>query len=202
MDNGAEPAPGVGGIWDSTAGRVSEAFGEDRNRSENARRRSARLAEILLIDAWTGLRWSEPRTLRVRDFVEVPLPILVVQVAEPEGVAVEVTKSRKSRRVPVADRILPMVRRMATTREPDAPLFTTYTGHQLHATAFKRTLDWRVVGSGRRIHDLRHTAAACGWRVGSIRSRCRPGWVTRRSRRRICTCNIWERPLTSPDWPA
>ena len=101
---------------------------------ENGRKRSVRLAEILLIAAWTGLRWSELRALRVRDFVEVPLPILVVQVAEPEGVAVKVTKSRKSRRVPVADRILSMVRRMAASREADAPLFVTYTGHQLHAT--------------------------------------------------------------------
>ena len=31
-----------------------------------------------MIDAWTGLRWSELRAIRVRDFVEVPLPLLVV----------------------------------------------------------------------------------------------------------------------------
>ena len=73
--------------------------------------------------------------------------MLVVQVAEPEGVAVKVTKSRKSRRVPVADRgVLPMVRRMATNRDPDASLFTTYTGHQLHATAFQA--DSRLGGGG------------------------------------------------------
>jgi hypothetical protein len=33
---------------------------------------------------------------------------------------------------------------------------------QAHASAFKRTLDWPVVGEGRRILDLRHTAA-CLW---------------------------------------
>ena len=42
--------------------------------------------------------------------------------------AVKVTKSRKSRRVPVADRILAMVRRMAASREADAPLFVTTRG--------------------------------------------------------------------------
>ena len=53
-----------------------------------AAKRNDRLAELLLVDAWTGLRWSELRAIRVRDFVEVPLPVLVVQVAAPEGVAV------------------------------------------------------------------------------------------------------------------
>lgn len=154
---------------------------------ENARTRSARLAEILLIDAWTGLRWSELRALRVRDFVEVPLPVLVVQVAEPEGVAVKVTKSRKSRRVPVADRVLPMVRRMATDREPDSPLFRTYTGHQLHATAFKRTLDWSVVGEGRRIHDLRHTAA-CLWLARGVDPVTVQAWMGHAS---IATTNLY-----------
>ncbi len=32
-------------------------------------------------------------------------------------------------------------------------------GHQLHASAFKRTLPWTRVARGRLIHDLRHTAA-------------------------------------------
>jgi hypothetical protein len=33
--------------------------------------------------------------MSVRDFVEVPLPILVVQRAEPEGVEIKSTKSGK-----------------------------------------------------------------------------------------------------------
>ena len=53
--------------------------------------RDQRLADILLVGTWTGLRWSELRALRVRDFVEVPLPVLVVQRAEPEGVQVKGT---------------------------------------------------------------------------------------------------------------
>jgi integrase len=48
--------------------------------------RDERLADLLLIDAWTGLRWSELRAIRIRDFIEVPLPLLVVQRAAPEGV--------------------------------------------------------------------------------------------------------------------
>jgi hypothetical protein len=67
------------------------------------------------------------------------------------------TKSNKSRLVP--DRVLPLVRAMAIGREADAPLFVTSSGHRLHASAFKRTLAWAKVAGGRRIHDLRHTAA-------------------------------------------
>lgn len=77
--------------------------------------RDRRLADILLIAGWTGLRWSELRAIRVRDFVEVPMPTLVVQRAEPEGVATKTTKSGRSRRVPVADRVLRRSRRPTST---------------------------------------------------------------------------------------
>ena len=115
------------------------------------------------------------------------MPILVVQVAAPEGVEVKVTKSRKSRRVPVADRVLPMVRRMAAGRDADAPLFVTETGHRLHATAFKRTLNWPVVGEGRRIHDLRHTAA-CLWLARGVDPVTVQTWMGHAS---IATTNLY-----------
>jgi hypothetical protein len=41
-----------------------------------ARTRNERLADILLIAGWTGLRWSELRAARVRDFVQIPMPLL------------------------------------------------------------------------------------------------------------------------------
>jgi hypothetical protein len=42
-------------------------------------------------------------------------------------------------RVPIADRVLPVVRAMAVDRDADTRLFVTESGHQLHASAFKRT---------------------------------------------------------------
>ena len=36
-----------------------------------ASERDQRLADVLLIASWTGLRWSELREVRVRDFVRV-----------------------------------------------------------------------------------------------------------------------------------
>ena len=42
---------------------------------------------------------------------------------------VRMTTSRRSRGVPVPDRVLPQVRAMAAGREAEAPLFVTAAGH-------------------------------------------------------------------------
>jgi integrase len=149
--------------------------------------RDQRLADLLLIDAWTGLRWSELRSIRVRDFIEVPLPVLVVQRAAPEGVRVKVTKSGKSRRVPVADRVLPLVQALTIGRTADDLLCVTGSGHQLHASAFKRTLAWTRVARGRRIHDLRHTAA-CLWLARGVNPVTVQAWMGHAS---IATTNLY-----------
>jgi integrase len=162
----------------------------------NAAERDQRLADVLLVDAWTGLRWSELRAIRVRDFVRVPMPVLVVQRAEPEGVRVKSTKSGRSRRVPVADRVLPIVRELAAGREVDAPLFVTSSSHRLHASAFKRTLAWSTVAEGRRIHDLRHTAA-CLWLTLGVDVVTVQAWMGHAS---IATTNLYLHHLgTSAD---
>jgi len=131
-----------------------------RGRRATCRGTSAeRLADILLVAGWTGLRWSELRALRVRDFVEVPMPTVVVQRAAPEGVETKTTNSGRSRRAPVADRVLPLVRAMAAGREADAPLFVTSSGHRLHSTAFKRTLGWSTLAADSRLVDARGRSA-------------------------------------------
>jgi integrase len=156
--------------------------------------RDQRLADILLVGAWTGLRWSELRAVRVRDFVEVPLPVLVVQRAEPEGVQVKGTKSGRSRRVPVADRVLPLVRSLAAGREADDLLCVTSSGHRLHASAFKRTLAWASIAQGRRIHDLRHTAA-CLWLARGVDPVTVQAWIGHAS---IATTNLSLHHLGTP----
>lgn len=163
---------------------------------QDARERDERLADLLLLDAWTGLRWSELRAIRVRDFVEVPLPVLIVQRAAPEGVEVKVTKSGRSRRVPVADRVLPLVQALTLGRAADDLLCVTSSGHQLHASAFKRTLAWPRVARGRRIHDLRHTAA-CLWLARGVDPVTVQTWMGHAS---IATTNLYLHHLgTSAD---
>ena len=161
-----------------------------------AREQDGRLADVLLVAAWTGLRWSELRAVRVRDFVELPLPVLIVQRAEPEGVRVKGTKSGRSRRVPVADRVLPIVRGLAVDREPSSALFVTSSGHRLHASAFKRSLRWATLAEGRRIHDLRHTAA-CLWLARGVDPVTVQAWMGHAS---IATTNLYLHHLgTSAD---
>ena len=153
----------------------------------------ARLADVLLVAGWTGLRWSELREVRVRDFVEVPLPLLLVSRAAPEGVDVKTTKSGRRRSVPVSDRVLPIVRALAADRRLDDLLFVTSSGHRLHASAVKRTVQWTEVSGGRRIHDLRHTAA-CLWLARGVDAVTVQTWLGHAS---IATTNIYLHHLGS-----
>lgn len=99
----------------------------------------AQLACVLLILGWTGLWWGEARAVQFGDLMEVPTPGLLISRSVPEGVGTKAPKGNRSRRVPIANRILPFVRQFADGKERDELLL--------------RTLQ------GARLHDLRHTAA-------------------------------------------
>ena len=101
--------------------------------------------------------------------------------------------SGKSRRVPVADRVLPLVQACAQEKGPDDLLFTTRTGHQLHASAVNRSVAWSTVAPGRRIHDLRHTAA-CLWLAKGVDPVTVQAWLGHQS---IATTNIYLHHLGS-----
>lgn len=146
-----------------------------------------RLADVLLVLGWTGLRWSEARAVRVEDLMRVPTPGLLIRRAAPEGIGVKATKGRRSRRVPLADRVLPLVLAMANGKEPDDLLFTTEGGAQLHRTAVLRAVAWRRASFGRRIHDLRHTAA-CLWLARGVDPGTVQAWMGHES---IATTNLY-----------
>jgi integrase len=150
-------------------------------------RENARLADILLVLGWTGLRWSEARAVRAEDLMRVPTPGLMIRRAAPEGVGTKSTKGRRSRRVPLANRVLPLVLAMAEGREPGDLLFTTEGGSQLHRTATLRVVHWRRTGFGRRIHDLRHTAA-CLWLARGVDPGTVQAWMGHES---IATTNLY-----------
>ncbi|MEU6135510.1 tyrosine-type recombinase/integrase [Nocardioides sp. NPDC047086] len=124
--------------------------------------RNKRLADILLVLGWTGLRWGEARAMTVSDVMEIPTPGLMVRRSRSEGIETKSTKGRRSRRVPLANRVLPIVRGLTIGKQPSDPLFTTDAGALLHRGSVVRTMRWEQTGQGRRLHDLRHTAA-CLW---------------------------------------
>ena len=138
--------------------------------------RNERLADIVWLSAYTGLRWSELRELCVFDVVEIPVPRLLVRRATPEGVKTKRPKSGRSRQVPLAETVLPIVRNLAQGKGPDDLLVTTDQGKRLNATAFKRSTDWTVNGKGRRLHDLRHTAA-CLWLEAGVSVTTVQAWM-------------------------
>jgi integrase len=140
-----------------------------------------RLADILLVLGWSGLRWGEARAMQVASLMEVPTPALMVRRSQPEGSPVKATKGRSMRRVPLGNRVLPIVRELARGKAAHDLLFTTSGGAQLWRSSSLRVLDWSRLddhgnsvgtGRGRRLHDLRHTAA-CLW----LARRIDPGTV-------------------------
>lgn len=147
--------------------------------------RDDRLADVLLVMAWTGLRWGDARAVIVDDIVEVPTPGLLVRRSAPEGVGTKATKGRRSRRVPVANRVLPLVEEMSRDKSLGDLLLTTAGGARLHRSAVLRTLDWPVTGRGRRLHDLRHTAA-CLWLARGVDPGTVQAWMGHES---IATTN-------------
>jgi integrase len=144
-------------------------------RDEVAERNPA-LADAVWLAGWTGLRWSELRELRVGDFLERPVPRRVIRRAQPEGIGTKRPKSNKSRHVPLVDAVLPLVRRMVAGKRDDELIVTTGNGARLYATAFKRSTDWQVTGRGRRLHDLRHTAA-CLWLEAGVSPTTVQAWL-------------------------
>jgi integrase len=119
-----------------------------------------RAAECALFLALTGVRWGEARALRVCDVHELPMPRLSVSRSQPESAGPpKSTKSGRTRFVPLTDEALAVVRRLSMGKSGQDLLLTTSGGAQLHRTAFIRTAGWETTGRGRRLHDLRHTAA-------------------------------------------
>ena len=151
---------------------VKEMYPYSEDELERVYRRAAdqnqRLADLVLIDAWTGLRWSELRSIRVRDFVEVPLPMLVVHRAEPEGVEIKSTKSGRSSR---SDRgsCTALSRACAEDRSPDR-LFVTEIGPPTarHRVQTDTPLGPRSpTGGGSTTCGTR--LPVCGWPAASTR---------------------------------
>jgi integrase len=124
--------------------------------------RSPRQAELALVLGLTGLRWGELSGMRVRDVMTVPHAALRVLRSASDGHAVRHrTKGGREygRAVPLARELIPIVESWASGKEADDLLFTTGEGHRLNNSNWRRIVGWPALCRGRRVHDLRHTAA-------------------------------------------
>ena len=98
--------------------------------------------------------------------------------------------------MPVADRVLPIVRALAEGREPDDLLFVTEPATSCTPRRSSERSRWAAVAEGRRIHDLRHTAA-CLWLARGVDPVTVQAWMGHAS---IATTNLYLHHLgTSAD---
>lgn len=107
----------------------------------------------------TGIRWGELSALRVRDVQLLPYPAFRVSRSGPSGHAIRTqTKGGAARTVPLPPQVVEIVKPLLD-RSAQALLFTSATGERLHGSNWKRDVKWAAHAEGRRVHDLRHTAA-------------------------------------------
>lgn len=129
------------------------------------------LADVMLVLARTGLRWSEARAITVAD---ADPEEIVVDKASGERSGLHTLPPERVRHVPVSPRVRPIMRRIVAGRDADELLFTTSFGTPLNRAIVLRRLNWPVTGRGRHLPDLRHTAAYLwleeGVSPGTVRS--------------------------------
>lgn len=124
------------------------------------REHSPQLSDAVMVLGYTGLRWGELRVLRVRDVqTQDAMMRLNIRVSQSEGMKPKLPKSGKSRHVPVPSKAQEVVLRCIEGKEPGELVFTTVRGNMLHKSNLRRGVHWADLAKGRRLHDLRHTAA-------------------------------------------
>jgi integrase len=137
-----------------------------------------RYRNVVPVLALAGLRWGELAGLQVGDRVSVPGPALRLRrtvLASGGGAPyVDTLKSNRARTVPLVLDLLPIVDCWSTGKAPDAWLFGAPEGGPLRESNWKRSVGWSAATSavgvpGFRVHDLRHTAASCGWPLARTR---------------------------------
>lgn len=113
---------------------------------------------VVLVAAYTGLRWGELRGLLVKDVRMVgDRMVLSVVRSHSEGVSVKDVKQSQARVVPVPEAAVWAVREAVLGKGRLECVFTSPAGGLLDRGNFRRDA-WDSVRAGRSIQDLRHTA--------------------------------------------
>lgn len=134
-------------------------------------------ADIALVLGLTGLRWGELVSLRVRDVQQLPYPALRVSRSKPDGEPVRnITKGGKPRTVPLTDDAAAIILPLLTARKPDDLVFPSATGSFRSGNNWKRDAHWTQHGMGRRVQDLRHTAATL-WLQSGVDLKTVQAWL-------------------------
>jgi integrase len=162
---------------------------------------SGRHADLVLILAFTGLRWGEAIALTVADVEFLKRRITVHRNAVQVGQEFEVgqTKGKENRTVPVAASVLSRLATRCEGKAADDLLFPARAGGYLKRPSYDET-GWfnRAVERAevQRItpHDLRHTCASL-----AVRRECPCGVADARPQRSLCDaeglCRLFDSDL-------
>jgi integrase len=137
--------------------------------------RAAKQGDVVLILAYTGLRFGELTGLNVED-VDLNARRIRVRrsITQLSGRLLEgPPKSRAVRRsVPIPERLIPILQQRTQGRTAGEPAIMSPKGARLGLENWKRAVGWRIriAELGRptmRLHDLRHTYASLARSAGA-----------------------------------
>lgn len=137
----------------------------------------AHWADLCLVLGLTGIRWGELMALRVRDFQVVPYAALRISRSAPDGQDVRnSTKGGSSRTVPLVDELSTVFVEWMEGLGPDKLIFGNDAGNPIGGSNWKRKVHWAQFSRGRRVHDLRHTAATV-WLANGVDTKTVQTWL-------------------------
>ncbi|MGH3954671.1 MAG: tyrosine-type recombinase/integrase [Mycobacterium sp.] len=131
--------------------------------------------DVVIILAYTGLRWSELVGLRVGD-IDLDTKRLHVHRAAPEiagRIHVGLTKTRAARRtVPLPQVVIDILKPRIFGRDRDAPAVASPKGVMLRSNNWRRHTNWNKALIATKlapltIHELRHTYASLARKSGA-----------------------------------
>ena len=146
-----------------------------------------RLADILVVMGWTGLRWAEARALTVGDIALGDSPALRVQRSDPEGVGVKSTKGRRSRRVPLRTESFPSCCRSAVGSSRPTCSSRRAPGASSTVQQFSALSTGRPLAKDAASTTYATRLPASGWPAASTLGPFSSGWATSPSPPRTAT---------------
>ncbi|OLT28694.1 hypothetical protein BJF83_14430 [Nocardiopsis sp. CNR-923] len=161
----ARPAPSGSGRFD---GRIANAAASLRTAYDQVAAGARINRPLILLLAYTGLRFNEAAAMRVGKVDLKGRRIRITTAfAEVEGKLVEQSpKTGKSRTVPIPPSLVPEPAPLLDGQPDDALVFATKRGAPLHLRNWRRrefdtaVRDAELDGLGLTPHELRHTAAS------------------------------------------
>lgn len=118
--------------------------------------------DVIIVLAYTGLRWGELKALRASDVViddDGIATALRVRRSASDGFVEKELSGEKVREVPLMQRPALIISRRLRGLKPDDAVFAAPWGGPLNLSNMRRSVRWDEISGGRRIQDLHHTAA-------------------------------------------